>query len=142
MDHFKPVISTLRAVVAKFHRSHIGSAEFNSARVKLKMTSGLEAIGKTRFGTVIRAARALEKCLPVIKRVVEQGIFSLESYSKYFSPRPSQASASFQIALRHLIDIGSPALKAITCLEANEALPGAASRRGSQTLRHSESSAS
>ena len=66
-------------MIAKFHRSHIGTAEFNTACAELKITRGLEAIGKTRFGTIIRAARALEKCLPVIKRVVERGVFNLEA---------------------------------------------------------------
>jgi hypothetical protein len=42
-----------------------------------KITRGLEAIGKTRFGTVIRGARSVSTCRPAIVRVVERGNFDL-----------------------------------------------------------------
>lgn len=71
----------MRGVISKFHKSHIGAAELNLARKEAGIKHGLEAIGKTRFGTVVRAARSLNRCLPAIKKVVERGVFSLGSVS-------------------------------------------------------------
>ena len=42
-----------------------------------KITRGLEAIGKTRFGTVIHGAQSVSNCRPAIARVVEREIFDL-----------------------------------------------------------------
>ena len=44
---------------------------------------GLEAISKTRFGTVIWAARSLNRCIPVIKKVIERGIFDLSMSNSF-----------------------------------------------------------
>ena len=49
---------------------------------RCKITRGLEAIGKTCFGTVIRGAPSVSNCRPAITKVVEQDNFDLGvSYS-------------------------------------------------------------
>lgn len=42
-----------------------------------KITHGLEAIGKTCFGTAIHGAQSVSTCHPAIARVVEWGNFDL-----------------------------------------------------------------
>lgn len=78
LEYFKPVILIIRAVIRKFHQSHLGMTEFNLAGTELDIGQGLEAIGKTRFGTIIIAARSTERNLPTIKRAVHRGLFDLE----------------------------------------------------------------
>ncbi|TFK61891.1 hypothetical protein BDN72DRAFT_933920 [Pluteus cervinus] len=122
LAHFKPVIGPLRKTITKFHKSHIGTAELTTARRELRIVGGgLEAIGKTRFGTLILSARALQRNIPAIKRVVEQGRFDLGDLAENFQEVLSQTTADFQIGLSHLVNIGNPAIKALTVLEANEA---------------------
>jgi hypothetical protein len=58
--------------------SHSGSAELKTARKELRTGPGLEAIGKTRFGTIILSAASVQRTIPAIKRVVQNGIFDLE----------------------------------------------------------------
>lgn len=45
-----------------------------------------------------------------------------QEFSQYF--RTTSTSFQFELALARLIKVGSPALKSLTCLEANEADPG------------------
>ncbi|KAF8349089.1 ribonuclease H-like domain-containing protein, partial [Amanita rubescens] len=125
ISYFRKVILIVRGVISKFHKSHIGAAELNLARKEAGIKHGLEAISKTRFGTMVRAARSLNRCLPAIKKVVERGAFSLgPDLAKYFPSKTNYTSSEFEIILRQLIDIGWPTLKVLTCLEANQATPG------------------
>ncbi|KAF8817215.1 hypothetical protein BYT27DRAFT_7247457 [Phlegmacium glaucopus] len=85
---------------------------------------GLVSIGKTRFGTIIIAAWSLQLNIPSrIKKVVEHGHFDLGDFTTYFR-EASRSSFEFEFALAQLIKLGLPALKALTCLEANEATVG------------------
>lgn len=77
LEYFKPSITTMRGVITKFHKSHLGMAEISFAHVECHITRGLEAIGKTHFGTIILAAWALQYNIPAIKRVVERRNFDL-----------------------------------------------------------------
>jgi hypothetical protein len=72
-------LSILRAVITRIHKSHLGTAEFKAARNSITGAPpcGLEAIGKTRFRTIIYSARSLERNLPVIKEMVKRGKFNL-----------------------------------------------------------------
>ena len=91
------VISIMRSIINKFHKSHIGTAELNQARKETgtKNHHGLEAISKTRFGTVIRAARSLNRCLPAIKKVVERGVFDLGVSNSFISLNSYQSTLGF-----------------------------------------------
>lgn len=77
LDYFKETTTTMRSIIVKFHKSHEGTAELAFAHVECGIGRGLESIGKTRFGTMILAAWALDHNLPAIKRVVERGRFDL-----------------------------------------------------------------
>jgi hypothetical protein len=134
-------VLVVRAVIRKIHTSHLGTHEFNQMRANEKISRGLEAIGKTRFGTVIRAARAVLDCIPAIRRMVDEGKFSLgvrstsvfllsldlyshsQEHDKYFRSQKWEASR-FSLSLRHLVDLGLPALNALTCLESNDCTAG------------------
>jgi hypothetical protein len=78
LKYFENTIKIVRGIIAKFHMSHLGMAELKEARKVLRTGPGLEAIGKTRFGTVILSARSVQRTTPAIKKVVENGNFDLE----------------------------------------------------------------
>lgn len=80
LPYFQNTIKTVRAVITKFHAtvSHLGTAELKAARKALCTGPGLEAIGKTRFGTVILSSISVQRTIPAIKRVVQNGKFDLE----------------------------------------------------------------
>jgi hypothetical protein len=77
ITYFKNTINVMRGVIAKFHKSHLGATELEFAHVECGIGRGLTTIGKTRFGTLIFAAWALQHNLPALKRVVERDIFDL-----------------------------------------------------------------
>ncbi|KAF8958082.1 ribonuclease H-like domain-containing protein, partial [Flammula alnicola] len=121
---FGSTITILRATITKFHKSHLGDSELKIAHSLLGIRKGLDAIGKTRFGTVIIAAWSLQLNIPSIRKIVERGKFDIgENLASHFRGK-TRASLEFEFGLSRLIDLGSPALKALTCLEANEATPG------------------
>jgi hypothetical protein len=77
LEFFKVTITVMRSVITKFHKSHLGMAELSFAHVECHIGRGLDAIGTTRFGTIILAAWALQYNIPAIKKVVERGNFDL-----------------------------------------------------------------
>ncbi|KAF9475199.1 hypothetical protein BDN70DRAFT_957808 [Pholiota conissans] len=123
LDYFNNTISILRSTITKFHKSHIGESELAAVHPLLGITKGLDAIGKTRFGTVIIAAWSLQRNLPCIRKIVERAKFDMGKLAVHFRGQ-TRASLEFEFGLARLIDLGSPALKALTCLEANEATAG------------------
>lgn len=80
LEFFAGAIKIIRGVITKFHSnsSHLGNAELNAARKELHTGPGLEAIGKTRFGTLILSARSVQRTAPALKRVVHNDKFNLE----------------------------------------------------------------
>jgi hypothetical protein len=74
---FFQTIIVVRNVIRKFHQSHLGISELTLALEYCKITRGLEAIGRTRFGTVIRGAQSVSSSRPAITRVVERDNFDL-----------------------------------------------------------------
>jgi hypothetical protein len=80
LEFFSETIKITRGVITKFHSnsSHMGSAELKAARKELHTGPGLEAIGKTRFGTIILSARSVQRTVPALKRVVQNNKFNLE----------------------------------------------------------------
>lgn len=81
---FSKVILIIRGIITKFNKSHIGTAELKTARAVLSIGRGLEAVGKTRFGTIIMAAKSVHRNLPAIKRVVKLGKFDLGVSHPYY----------------------------------------------------------
>lgn len=72
------VITTVRGVITKFHKSHLGTAELERARKELGIKRGLETIGKTRFGSVVRGAKSVDRNIPAVKLVVQRDDFDLD----------------------------------------------------------------
>jgi hypothetical protein len=77
LSYFSPTVTILRATITKFHKSHLGESELLAAHLLLGISKGLDAIGKTRFGTIIIAAWSLQLNIPSIRKVVERGKFDL-----------------------------------------------------------------
>ncbi|KAF8805347.1 hypothetical protein BYT27DRAFT_7224970 [Phlegmacium glaucopus] len=98
LPYFNKPTTIMHGVITKFHKSHLGEAKLKIAHVLCGIGKGLVSIGKTHFGTIIIAAWSLQLNIPSIKKVVECGHFDL--------------------------GLGLPALKALTCLKANEATVG------------------
>ncbi|KAG6912396.1 hypothetical protein DXG01_014928, partial [Tephrocybe rancida] len=122
-------ITVIRGVIAKVHQSHNGTAELNEAKTLLQLGRGLITIGKTRFGTIISSAESVQRNLPAIRRVVQHENYSFGDeidccFQELSGGRPTKVAADFVTGLGRLVDIGKPALKALTFLEANEASPG------------------
>ncbi|THU89473.1 hypothetical protein K435DRAFT_677870 [Dendrothele bispora CBS 962.96] len=122
LDYFDETIKTIRSTIRSFSQSHVGRAELQKARDELLTGAGLEAIGKTRFMTVVLSALLVQRNLPAIKQVVKNGKFEFES-SDSFQPSMDRVVFEFEFRLRQLIDICLPIAKALTCLEANDANP-------------------
>lgn len=129
-----PSLSTLLAILSRILSNSNTSSECH-------ITRGLEAIRKTRFGTIILAAWALQCNIPAIKRVDKHGKFDLGVGKALFSFIPGPKLTAFkgignflspgfsfyndlELELALLIKLGTPALKALTCLEANKATVG------------------
>ncbi len=51
----------------------MGIYEFKLAQSDLGIRRGLQAIGKTRFGTIIYSSSSVQRCTPAIQKVIERG---------------------------------------------------------------------
>ena len=78
LSYFQEPIKIIRGVITKFHTSHLGSAELKTTRKELCTGPGLEAVGKTQFGTLILSSASVQRMIPAIKQVVHNGIFDFE----------------------------------------------------------------
>ena len=67
LSYFQKPIKIICGVITKFHMSHLGSAELKTAHKELRTGPGLEAIGKTQFGTIILSAASVQRTIPAIK---------------------------------------------------------------------------
>ncbi|KAF9477045.1 hypothetical protein BDN70DRAFT_811256 [Pholiota conissans] len=123
IPYFSKTVTVLRGTITKFHGSHSGEAEMIAVHLIYGISKGLDTIGGTRFGTIIIAAWALQLNIPCIREIVVRGKFDLGTLAAYFRGT-TRASLEFELVLAQLIELGSPALKALTCLEANEATAG------------------
>ncbi|KAF7760558.1 hypothetical protein Agabi119p4_11234 [Agaricus bisporus var. burnettii] len=123
LSFFRQTLTIIRAVITKIHKSHLGTAEFKAARSIIPGAPGrgLEAVGKTRFGTVIYSARSLQRNLPVLKEIIKRGKFNMGTYAQYFDPKTNRTTVEFEFALAQIVRIGTPAIQALTCLESNTA---------------------
>ncbi|KAK0447658.1 ribonuclease H-like domain-containing protein [Armillaria borealis] len=130
--YFAPVIKVVRGTIKFFNTSHIGRSEFLGARQTLRISRGLQAIGKHRFGTIIHSAKSVQRCAPAITLVVERAKADFSEFEEFFQPEPKPESAlpfsmetmTFRVMLAKLVNIGSPITNALMCLESNEADPG------------------
>lgn len=77
LAYFQPTVTTMRGVIKKFHKSHPGITELKDVHRICGITKGLDAIGKTRFGTIVISAWSVQVNVPALKKIVERGIFDL-----------------------------------------------------------------
>jgi len=78
INYFKESISVVRHIIATMNKAHLGKTALDQARAELGVGRGLEAIGKTRFGTTIRSSESVHRNLQPIKLVVERETYDLE----------------------------------------------------------------
>jgi hypothetical protein len=78
INHFKEPISVVQHVVATMNKAHLGKTALDQVRAELGVGRGLEAIGKTRFGTIIRSSESVHRNVQAIKLVVERETYDLE----------------------------------------------------------------
>lgn len=64
-------IKIIRKTVTTFHSSHFGFAALKAARERHHTGRGLEAIGKTRFATIVLSAMSVQRSLIAIKDVIQ-----------------------------------------------------------------------
>ncbi|KAI0045358.1 hypothetical protein FA95DRAFT_1495465 [Auriscalpium vulgare] len=118
---FQSVIQVVRATVALFHKSHAGHAALKVARSQLGIGRGLEAIGKTRFATLVLSAASVQRNTPAIKKVVNSRAVTFKTIEDYFQVQSTRKTSNFESGLEQFLCIGLPVAKAIACLEALDA---------------------
>ncbi|KAF9012822.1 hypothetical protein BDZ89DRAFT_963490 [Hymenopellis radicata] len=131
LPYFAGVIIIVRATLTFFHKSHAGIHAFAQARKDLKISRALDAIGKTRFASIIYSARSIQRNLLAFQRIFRRTNLNFD-YQEEFEPMlrddetgaPNLAAIEFQSKLGQLISIGLPAARVIACLESNYATPG------------------
>ncbi|PBK63232.1 hypothetical protein ARMSODRAFT_894747 [Armillaria solidipes] len=130
IDFFEATIKVVRGTIHFFHTSHMGIHEFKIARSDLNISRGLQAVGKTRFGTIIYSSKSVQRCTPAIQKVIERGKADFSKLADYFGA-PNKSSGihsikalSFQSNLSQLVSVGTPATKSLACLESNDANAG------------------
>jgi hypothetical protein len=77
------MVSHLQATVKFFSKSNIAVAELRKARNDVDITTGLVKVGKTRFAMHWAAASALNRCLPLIRDLVEEGKIKLVHIQRF-----------------------------------------------------------
>ncbi|THU86835.1 hypothetical protein K435DRAFT_620867, partial [Dendrothele bispora CBS 962.96] len=126
ISFFDKTIKVIRGTISSFTKSHAGKSALQKAREELRIGAGLQAIGKTRFVTIILSALSVQRNIPAIKRALENSSFDFE-YADYFPSNMDSKSKlkgrKFEDSLQQLIDIGLPIAKALTCMESNDANP-------------------
>jgi hypothetical protein len=78
IDYFKDPISVVRYIIAKLNKAHLGKTALDKTRAELGIGRGLEAVGKTRFGTIIRSSESVRRNIQPIKLMVERETYDLE----------------------------------------------------------------
>ncbi|KAE9388915.1 hypothetical protein BT96DRAFT_787801, partial [Gymnopus androsaceus JB14] len=112
LDYFEKTVKIVRGTIAFFHKSHLGIKQLADALKSTGETRGLEAIGKTRFCTIIHACASVQRCAPAIQKVVELGDVKFEL---------SRQTQDFAFKNSQLLALGLPIAKAVHCLESNDA---------------------
>ncbi|KAI0060486.1 hypothetical protein BV25DRAFT_1785013, partial [Artomyces pyxidatus] len=122
LPHFQETVRIVRKTITTFHTSHIGHAALEAARSRMIKGPGLEAIGKTRFATIILSALSVQRNLAAIKNVIESSPGSYPEIEDFYQTAPGDLQTfEFERSLSQLCQVGTPAAKALACLEAVEA---------------------
>jgi hypothetical protein len=115
------MVSHLQATVKFFSKSNIAVAELRKARNDVNITTGLVKVGKTRFATNWAAASALNRCLPLIRDLVEEGKIKLRKKNLHQLFTTQTRYLRFQLQLVQYIAIVGPLARSLWSLEASQA---------------------
>ncbi|KAF8214639.1 hypothetical protein K438DRAFT_1705900 [Mycena galopus ATCC 62051] len=128
IDYFQDSIGKMRSTITYFSHSTYSATHLKALRVILEINKGLEAIGKTRFGTLYWAGYALLRCIPGISELIETGIIDVNSSDKDKSSlawfKQMRTFQNFTLELQQLCSILEPIARAIKCLEGLEVTVG------------------
>ncbi|KAF8484534.1 ribonuclease H-like domain-containing protein [Russula ochroleuca] len=123
LSDLREMVSHLQATVKFFSKSNIVVAELRKARNDVDITTGLVKVGKTRFATHWAAASALNRCLPLIRDLVEEGKIKLSQRKKNLHQLFTTQTRylRFQLQLVQYIAIVGPLAHSLWSLEASRA---------------------
>ncbi|KAG1898519.1 uncharacterized protein F5891DRAFT_955629 [Suillus fuscotomentosus] len=122
----KLVIKHIRAIVSFFRKSTHGTYQLSKIHECLKISRGLEGIGKTRFATICASAISVQWCLPALRELVDNPQkfkFPPKKASMVdLLKKHSHAGTLFELDLNHLVKVQSPIAKSIVCLESSQSV--------------------
>ncbi|KAJ7264849.1 hypothetical protein C8J57DRAFT_1069868 [Mycena rebaudengoi] len=118
ITYFVDCIGRMRTTITYFSHSTYSVTHLNALRVIYDINKGLEAIGKTRFGTLYWAGYSLLRCLALIAELIELGIIDLVWFKQM------RVFQNFRLELQQLVTILEPIARAIKCLEGLEVSVG------------------
>ncbi|KIM65708.1 hypothetical protein SCLCIDRAFT_14867 [Scleroderma citrinum Foug A] len=118
LHEFEEVISQIQGVLAFMSHSSYAREHFDHIHSRLGISSGLESIGDTRFGTIFWAALSIQQGLSAFQTLVENPSLHIEigSYTKLFTT--GGAKYHSELELSKLLQITGPWAKGIQLLEA------------------------
>ncbi|KAJ6608435.1 hypothetical protein B0H10DRAFT_1815777, partial [Mycena sp. CBHHK59/15] len=109
----------MRTTITYFSHSTYSATHLKVLLVILEINKGLEAISKTRFGTIYWAGYALLRCIPGISELIE---IALTRHLAWF--KQMRVFQTFVLELQQLVSILEPIARAIKCLEGLEVTVG------------------
>lgn len=77
------VIDITKSLIKHFSHSVHASSQLRLVMSELKITRGLQKIGKTRFATIYYSCLSLLECLPAITAAVERNLIDLSTVSAF-----------------------------------------------------------
>ncbi|KAK7015432.1 hypothetical protein R3P38DRAFT_2543872 [Favolaschia claudopus] len=117
IEYFVDCIGRMRVIITHFSHSSYSPTHLNAMRVVDAINKGLEAIGRTRFGTIYWAGYSVIRSLPAIVILVKTG----GKFAWFTQLREYQG---FELQLQQLVHILEPIARAIKCLEGLEVTVG------------------
>ncbi|KAI0725715.1 hypothetical protein C8Q72DRAFT_785068, partial [Fomitopsis betulina] len=120
------LIEHLKVILQYMKSSTYTLEHFNDARVELKITQGLESIGKTQFSSYTWTGESVRRCIPVFRAIIQNAHLGIDIavclcyYSGYDSP---SEALGFELDLLRFLAMTMPYAKSIKCLESAHAIP-------------------
>ncbi|KAG1839860.1 hypothetical protein C8R48DRAFT_549772, partial [Suillus tomentosus] len=125
--YLKLVIKHIRAIMSFFRKSTHGTYQLSKICEHLKISQGLEGIGKTRFATICASAISVQWCLPALRELVDNPQkfkFPPKKASMVdLLKKHSHAGTLFELDLNRLVKVQSPIAKSIVCVESSQSDP-------------------
>ncbi|KAJ7839439.1 ribonuclease H-like domain-containing protein [Mycena olivaceomarginata] len=115
-EYFQDSIGKTRTTITFFSHSTYSTTHLDALRVIFEINKGLEAIGKTRFGTIYWSGYSLIRCVPAINNLIDNGPLAWFKQMRTFQ--------NFMFELQQLCTILEPIARTIKCLEGIEVTVG------------------